>query len=834
MSTNTIIQKGTPHFIACIIFLLISGLYFTAQIQGKVEKSFDIVSARANLQEIRNFEDKTGERTLWTNSLFGGMPTYQIDSAQPNNLIKFVEKTSRLYVSRPIGMFFAAMLIFYIMLILLGVNPWLSIVGALAFGFTTNNFILYGAGHVTKVKAIIYLGLIAAGVILAFRKKYLLGGLIFAVGLGLDLYANHIQMTYYFFMTLLIYGVIELVRHIMKNEMASFGKATMYLAIGGLLALGSSSSKLWTTYEYSKDTMRGDPILAVDESAPKTSSNTSGLEYGYATMWSNGWMDLVAGFIPGVVGGGGLTYWGKNVDGTAGPAYYGAVIFFLFVLGLLIVKGPVKWWLLGGVLLISLISMGKNFFLHGLLYDFFPLFNKFRTPNSALSVVAFLVPVLGILAVDEVLKENLKKEKLLQSLYISGGVMAVIGLFYALMGSSFFDFTFPKDEMYAQNYNINMSAVKKQRAEMMSGDSWRSLGLIVAAAALLWFFLKNKINQTILLAGLGILVVGDLWTINKDYLNNDNFVKASEYKKEVSPRPVDTKILSDQDPNYRVFDLSGGLSSAVNSSKITSTTSYYHKNVGGYHPAKLQRYQDMLDRHILPEGQRLINTLQQAKSMADIEGVLGSLHVFNMLNTKYFIANNESPIPNKFAYGNAWFVDEFKFVNSPNEEIDEIRGINPTQLAIVHNEFSSELSGLNIQKNGTIELTEYRPNRLTYQSNTTSDQLALFSEVWYGPNKGWQAYIDGNPVDHIRVNYILRGLKVPSGQHTIEFKFKPKAYTIGTIISLLSSLIIILGLIGFIVYNYRKKMNEPEWIELRKKTQDAKKMRPTKSKKRRR
>ncbi len=822
------IQKGTPHFIACIIFLLFSGMYFTAQIEGKVEKSFDIVSARANLQEIRNFEEKSGERTLWTNALFGGMPTYQIDSGQPSNLTKYVEKTSRLFISRPIGMFFAAMVIFYIMLVLLGVNPWLGIIGALAFGFTTNNFILYGAGHVTKVNAIIHLGLIAAGVILAFRKKYLLGGLVFAVGLSLDLYANHIQMTYYFFLTLLIYGIVELVKHILEKDMPSFGKAVMYLGIGGLLALGSSSGKLWTTYEYSKDTMRGDPILAVDASAPKTSSNTSGLEYGYATMWSNGWMDLVAGFIPGVVGGGGLTYWGKNIDGTAGPAYYGAVVFFLFVFGLLIVRGPVKWWLLGGVLLISLISLGKNFFLHGMLYDVFPLFNKFRTPNSALSVVAFLVPILGILALDDLINGKVAKDKILKALYISGGVMAGICLFYGLLGGSFFDFSFPKDELYASNYNINMAPVLKERATMMSTDSWRSFGLIVAAAALIWLFLKTKINQMILLAGIGILVVGDLWTVNKNYLNNDNFVKASDYKKDLAPRQVDTKILSDKDLNYRVFDISAGLSSAVNSSNVTSKTTYYHKNLGGYHPAKLQRYQDMLDRHILPEGQQLINALQQAKNFADVEGTLRNLQVLNMLNMKYVIANEESPIPNQFALGNAWFVDSYKMVNTPNEEIDGIKGINPSQLAIINNEFSGELSGLDIQKNGSIELTVYEPNHLTYTSNSTSDQLAVFSEVWYGPDKGWKAYIDGTPVEHIRVNYILRGLKIPAGQHTIEFKFEPKSYAIGSMISLISSLLIILGLIGFIYFQFKNQKDQVGQRVAKKETKP--KVKPTTSK----
>jgi membrane protein YfhO len=828
MSKNTIIRNGIPHFIACLIFLAISAFYFSSQLEGKVEKAGDIISARANLQEIIKYEKETGTRTQWTNSLFSGMPAYQIDGSQPGNMTKYVEKISRLFIARPIGMFFSAMIVFYIMLVLLGVNPWLSIVGAIAFGLTTNNYVLYSAGHMSKIYAIIHLGLVTAGVLLAFRKKYLLGGLVFAIGLALDLYSNHIQMTYYFLLTLGIYGLIELVKHILDKDMASYGKAVLYLGIGGILALGAGSGKLLTSYEYGQDTMRGDPILEADATTQKTSSHTSGLDYEYATKWSNGWMDLVAGFIPGVVGGGGVTYWGANVDGTSGPAYYGAIVFFLFIFGLLVVKGPVKWWLLSGILFISFISMGNHFFLHGLLFDWVPMFNKFRTPNSALSVVTFMIPILGFLALNDVIKGNVSKKELLQSLYISGGFMAAVCLFYALLGSSVFDFSYVNDTAYAQNYNINITALKSQRADMMSSDSWRSLGLILVAAALIWAFIHSKINKIILIMGLGVLIAGDLWTINKDYLNSKNFVTPNTLKTDSQPRPVDTKILADKDPHYRVFDLSGGLSAAVNSSPISNITSYYHKNVGGYHPAKLQRYQDMLDRHILPEAQQLGGILQNAKSMADIEGPLRNLPAFNMLNTKYFIVNNESPIPNQYALGNAWFVDSYKVVNSANEEIDGLRGINPAQQALVHKEFSDYVSGLNIQKNGTIKLTDYKPDYLTYASNTSSDQLAVFSEVWYGPDKGWNAYVDGTKVNHIRVDYVLRALKIPAGEHVIEFKFEPRSYAIGSTLSLICSLLIILGLLGFIGYRIKQKMDEPD--EVKMKTDSKKATKPTASK----
>ena len=837
MSLNTILRKGIPHVIAILIFLAISAFYFSAQLEGKVESSFDIVSARANMQEMQKYEETTGENTLWTNALFGGMPTYQISSNQPSNLTRYAHRISGFFIPRPIGMFVAAMFIFYIMLVLLGVNPWLSIVGSIAFGLTTNNFVLFGAGHITKVYAVINLGLVTAGLLLTMRKKkYLLGAIIFALGMSMDLLANHIQMTYYFFLTVGLYGVIELIYHIIKKNLASFGKATGYLVVAGLLALGANAGKLWTTYEYSKDTMRGDPILAVEANTEKTSSNVSGLDPGYATNWSNGWMDLVANFIPGVVGGGGLEYWGPNVDGTAGPAYYGAIIFFLFVLGAIVVRGPTKWWLLGGVILISLISLGKNFFLHGLMFDLVPLFNKFRTPNSALSVVAFLVPVLGILGVSEIIKGKVDKAKALQALYIAGGLMLGICLFFALLGGYLFDFTGAKDAAYAQApYNVDFRPIKAQRVDMLSGDSWRSFGLILVAAGLLWAFLKEKINTTILIAGLGILIAGDLWTVNKKYLNDDSFVKPTNYKQQLAPREVDTKILQDQDINYRVYDISGGWGAAVNSSKVTNKTTYFHKNTGGYHPAKLQRYQDILDKYINPGAQQLEGALRRPQvGLPDIQRVIDGLKVFHMMNTKYFILNEQTAVPNQNAFGNAWFVDQIKMVNTPNEEIEGIRNIDPKQTALVHQEFGDYVTGLTIQKNGTINLTDYKPNHLTYNSNSTSDQVAVFSEVWYGPDKGWQAYIDGSPVDHIRVNYVLRGLKVPAGQHNIEFKFEPSSYAIGSTTSLISSLLIILGLLAYIGFYFKKKMEAPEPVPEKKKEKvvPQKKVNPTVSKKR--
>ena len=818
MNNSSIFQKALPHVAAILCFLVVCAIYFSPQLSGKQVSAGDTESYISSSKEFKDFKEKTGETTLWTNSMFGGMPTYQISAGQPTNVLKYVEATGQLFIPRPIGYFFAMMLGFYLMMLMLGVNSWLSLIGAIAFSITTNNLVLFGAGHMTKLRTFAYFGIMFAGIVLAFRKKYLAGGIVFALGLGIDLYANHIQMTYYFFLFLGIYGLIELVQHAKRGEIASFGKAVLYLGIGGLLAIGSSASSLWTTYEYSKDTMRGKPILTKEANARETSSNTDGLDFQYAMQYSNGWLDLASSFIPGVVGGGGgepvgknsafakdirkrggsvknlraPLYWGAvgKTSTTAGPVYFGAAIFFLFLFGMFVVKGSIKWGIGAGVLLTMLLSLGDNFeVFNRLFFDYFPLYNKFRTPNSILAITSFLVPVLGILAVSEVLQGKTSKKDLLKSLYISAGIMSAICLFFALLGGSFFDFTYAaRDANYVTNYNMNLDILKADRASLMQSDAFRSLMIILAAAGLLWAFLTDKIKQPILLAGLAVITLGDIWLVGKRYLGADKFTKKTQVVEKRTPRKVDSAILQDSDPNFRVHDLT---IDAFNS----SSTSYFHKTIGGYHPAKLQRYQDLIERNISSEDRQFRQGLQGATSMADITPLLSNLPVMNMLNTKYFVMNPEgAPVRNDEALGNAWFVSNVKMVDSANDEINALKNFDPANTAIVNQEFQSYVgTNSSFQKNGTIKLTSYAPNHLKYSSNTTAEQLAVFSEIWYGPNKGWQAYIDGNPAEHIRVNYALRALKIPSGEHQVEFKFEPSAYNIGTKITLVLSLAILIA-----------------------------------------
>ncbi len=799
---NSFITKSLTHIAVLLAFLVLSAIYFYPQLEGKVLPQGDIMQYMGMSQEVRAFKEKTGKTALWTNAMFGGMPTYKINTIRDGNTLRWADKLGRLGIKEPIGNFFVAMTGFYILLACLGVNPWLSAIGALAFGFTTNNLILYEAGHASKLNAIAYLSFMAAGIMMAFRKQYLWGSLLFGLGLGLSLLSDHVQMTYYFFITLLIFGLAQLVDSILKKEITHFAKATAMLVLSGLVAIASAASNLLPTYEYAQDTMRGKPILEKDANTDETSSSAvEGLSWDYAMQWSNNTLDLFAAFIPGVVGGGSQEplwknsairedlsnrgarlpedfkaplYWGA-LPFTSGPAYFGATVVLFFLMGLILVKGAAKWWLAIGTLLTFLLSMGKNLeWFNELFFNYFPLYNKFRTPNSVLSVTALLVPMLGFLALGEILKSNSNKRLIMISLAIGGGIALTVSLFFAILGPSMFSFAGLRDtDLERAGYNL--SAVIADRQALMRGDAFRAFLLVALSGGLVWAFVNKKIQKSVLIIGLGILVIFDVWTVGRRYLDSNSFVSKTTQNVNFKPRPVDEVILKDQDPNFRVLDLS------VSTFEAAFPTSYFHKSLGGYNAAKLQRYQDIIDRHLLKNNEKVVN----------------------MLNTKYYITRDTNGQPevqiNMGALGNAWFVSQTLIVNSANQEIDALTTFNPAEQAIIHSEFSNYLEGLNIKKDSTnsISLTKYEPNYLVYQSNAKSEQLAVFSEVWYGPDKGWQAYIDGKPVSHIRSNYILRALRIPAGQHSVEFKFEPQSYQTGKLLSAIFSSILLLGLLGF-------------------------------------
>lgn len=802
---NFPLKKALPHLAAVGIFVLISCAFFYPQLEGRRILQTDIASYQGMAHELIEHKKETGKVALWTNSMFSGMPAYQIFTGYGLNALRHVESLTQLFINRPIGYFIGAMVGFYIMFIILGVNPWLSIIGAVAFALSTNNLVLFEAGHTSKLRSLFLAAPMFAGVVIAFRKKYLLGGAVFAAALGINLYVNHFQITYYLLLFLGVYGLIALVETIRDKDYQHFLKAVGVLAVATVLAVASSASKIMTTMEYARDTMRGEPILEKNEASDMSSSETEGLAWDYAMRWSNGIPDLLASLVPRAAGGSGQErtgedselyknfynrgvrlsgdfreplYWGA-LPFTSGPAYFGAVVIFLFVLGLMLVQKKIKWWILIIVVLTMLMSMGKNLeWFNRLLFDYLPYYNKFRAPSSILTITALFVPILAFLGLQKVFRNEHSSEKVMRALYVSLGVVGGICAFLALGGPSLFDFTSPNDANYA-NVGYPVDAIVADRKHFFSADAWRSFIFILAAAASLFAYKRGWISKQITFGLIGLLTLIDLWGVGRRYITEDAFVTQDQYENLFKPDAADLEILRDQDLHYRVHDVS---TDPWNS----SAASYHHRTIGGYHAAKLQRYQDMID-YYLAEGNQSI---------------------LNMLNAKYFILPDQDGgrrvQRNPQAFGNAWFVEGIERVESADEEISVLEILDLKSMAVIHKDFHHLVEGFDPTKNGSITLTEYAPDRLVYRTNARTDQLAVFSEVWYGPDKGWKAYLDGQPVDLMRANYILRAMNVPEGEHTIEMVFKPRKYYIGETLSLVFSILIILALIAVLALEWRK------------------------------
>lgn len=799
------------HLLAIIALVSISIIYFFPQLEGKRVMQGDILQWEGMAQEALEYEKKTGEIALWTNSMFSGMPTYQINNYQPNNKIRYLQRAAELFFKDPIGLFVSASLWTYLMLILLGVSPIFAVFGAFSFAFASYHVILYEAGHFLKLQSIGTFPVIASGLILIFRKKMWLGFALFSIGLSLAMYANHIQMTYFLAIVLGIYFIGESVKLFKERAIKPWILNVVLLVLASILALGSGASKLMTSYEYSRDTMRGAPILQPGND-PGSSSETEGLAWEYAMQWSQGPLELLTAIIPGIVGGSSSEklgpntalrkelrsrgvnlppdfkvplYWG-SLPFTSGPVYFGILVFWFFILGLILEKRPIKWFILAGVVFTFIFSLGKNFeVVNRVIFDYLPLMNKFRSPNSITAVTPILLIYLGALAAKGIFSGNYEKDHLMQAILRSGGILVGICLLIGLAGGLLFDFTGASDSQLEQA-GFPMQAVYDDRSAMMRNDALRSAIFLLLGMGIIWLYVKGRLKST--WAMLGILLIGviDLWGVNKRYLSSADFVTQRQYDSYYTPRPVDELIRKDVDPHYRVFDLS------VNTFN-SSFTSYFHKSIGGYHAAKLQRYQDIIDRHITKNN----------------------LNVLNMLNAKYFILSENTADGQKTevsrlnmeALGHAWLVNEVKYVNTPDEEIDFLGDelFDPERVAVVHREFEEYLSGKEqFSGEGNIRLDQYTPNAISYTYESPDEQLAVFSEVWYGPNKGWNAYINGQLVEHIRVNYVLRALKLPAGKHSIQFKFEPKSFYQGERISLISSILVLLLGIGAVFFEWKE------------------------------
>ncbi|MBT8233459.1 MAG: YfhO family protein [Saprospiraceae bacterium] len=800
------IKKNWTHVLAILIFFVFSMMNFYPAMQGKKLNYTDSVVGMS--KEVKDYEKATGEVSYWTNSMFGGMPTYYIYGNYPKDAVDYLSYGSRLFMFNEIGKFFSGMLFFYILMMVLGVAPTLAIFGSICFAFCTNNLVLLETGHGTKLNVVLYSPLIVAGLLMAFRSNKIIGSLIFAIGMAFSIKGDHPQMTYYLGLALLPMMVVYFYKYMKEKKLADFAKICGFLLIGLFLALGTTAAKILPIKEYSEDTMRGKPILK-QEASTFSSSSVEGLSWDYAMNWSNGKVDLLQSFIPFAVGGSnnhnlskdsnfakflrknGMStrngvqapiYWGK-LPSTSGTIYFGAIVFMLFFISIFTLNDKLKWWLLTAALLTLLLSLGKNFEIFTrFFYDFVPLYNKFRTPNSVLSVTPVIIALGAFWGLNEMLKNKIDFKKILYP-----GLGLVIFCFgFGLLAPSFLDMVGMNDARYAQ-MGYDLDVIMDDRIDVTRSSSFKSGMLMLLALASIWGFYKNKIKKNYVMLIIGLLSVFDLVSTNLNYVKPSKYKNNRSLQQKTQPRKVDTQILQDNDPNYRVFDLSiPTFESAI--------SSYHHKTIGGYHAAKLQRYQDLIDRHI-------------SKNNMD---------VLNMLNTKYIIIRGESEGQeqvqrNTAALGNAWFVNTVKIVASSDEEIEGLNDFDPLGTAIIHKEYENYLPSKSFEKNGSIKLTSYKPNELIYNSNTSSDQLAVFSEIWYGPDKGWKAYINDKPVEHIRANYVLRALKVPAGNNTIKFEFQPDSLKTGSLVAKICSFIMLGALVFFGLNSMRPE--DKKWLK---------------------
>jgi hypothetical protein len=799
-------KKLLPHIIIIVGFVVVALAYFNPVLQGKQIFQSDIMQYIGMAKQQNDFREATGEETYWTNSAFGGMPTYQLGAHYPNNYIKKLDHTLR-FLPRPADYLFLYLIGFYILLLVLKVDYKLAALGALAFGFSTYLIIILGVGHNAKAHAIAYMPLVLSGILLTFQKRYIYGFLLTTIALGLELSANHYQMTYYLMLLVLVLGIVYLIDAYKKQMLPHFFKAVGILVVAVIFSIGLNATNIMATQEYVKESTRGKSELTINpDGSPKELS--SGLDREYITAYSYGKVETLNLFIPRFMGGGSYedvgkdsetyeyfkalgatpvqalneakqtpTYWGKQPIVEA-PAYVGAVVIFLFVLALFLAKGRLKWWLVAGTIMSLLLSYGKNLgFLTDLFIDYFPLYNKFRAVSSIQVILELCIPVLAIFGLVKLFSDFNKKEEKLKALKYTTVITGGIALILLLFKGSLFEFVGGNDGRYIQAYGQGfIDAVKTDRRSLFVNDTLRTLVLVLLSAGVIWFFLNKKLSEKLVVVVFAVLILFDLVLVDRRYVNNDDFVSAIQVQKPYQASPVDIEIQKDKS-HYRVFDLT------------TSSTkpSYFHNSLNGYNAAEMRRYKSVFNFYIAQNH----------------------LGVLNMLNTKYIIAQDEEgetvPYTNTDANGNAWFISELEELPNANKEIMALDSLN-TNLKAVYTGFEGLSKSFNIDSLASIKLVDYKPNYLKYESSNSNDGFAVFSENYYA--HGWNAYIDGTIVPHIRVNYILRGLQIPAENHTIEFKFEPQVITTGSSIAMASSIVLVLLLLGGLFFEFKKNNSE--------------------------
>lgn len=828
-------KKFLPDVVVIIVFAIISFAYFFVPItQGKILFQHDASAGVGAAQEMTEYQNRTGETTRWTNSIFGGMPTYQMSpSYQSTDGLSQVMNAYHLWLPDNVWFLFAYLLGFYILLRAFDFRQSLAALGSVMWAFSSYFLIIIAAGHLWKVMALAYLPPMIAGVVLAYRGRYLSGFIVTALFTAFEIKANHVQMTYYYLFIILFMVIAYLVKSIREKQLVVFLKATGVLAAAALIGIAINLSSLYHTWQYQKESMRGKSELVKKDAANQTSS---GLDRDYITQWSYGIDETLTLLVPDAKGGASVPlsknatamakadpqiqsmipqlydafpqYFGTQ-PGTSGPVYVGAFVLFLFILGLFIVKGPMKWALLAATILSVLLAWGHNFMgFTNFFLDYIPMYAKFRTVASILVIAEFTIPLLAALTLKKIVDEPDVLSKQMKFVYISlaltAGVAALIALFPDMMGPFVSE---QERQMIGSIQGMDggtartiLANISDMRAAMVSSDAWRSVIIILIGFALLFAYKLKKLRADYMIAALLVLCLVDMWQVDKRYLNDEMFVPKSERDMPQQPTATDIEINKDKSLDYRVLNFA---SNTFNENE----TSYFHKSIGGYHPAKLRRYQEMVDAYIVPEMQKAMQAIAaKGGNMQQVDGVK-LFPVLNMLNTKYFIFPLQGgatiPLKNIYAQGNGWFVDKIDYVADANAEYAEVGKIDVRHEAVADKQFEAVLGQAKANDStATVKLDKYEPNNLQYTVNSKNGGVVVFSEIYY---PGWTATIDGQPAELGRVNYILRAVSVKPGKHTVVLDFHPTSISTTETIAYIAIVILLLAIAGAGYMEWRKK-----------------------------
>ncbi len=802
-------KKFLPHLVVFVLFIVASLAYFNPVLQGKKIFQSDIVQYSGMAKQQNDFRKTTGEETYWTDGAFGGMPTYQLGAKYPNNYIKQLDLAIR-FLPRPADYLFLYFIGMYILFLVLKVDYKLAFLGALAFGFSTYLIIILGVGHNAKAHAIAYMPFVLSGIFLTFRGKYLWGFLLLTVSMALELVANHFQMTYYLMLLVIIIGIVYLIDAFKKKMLPHYFKAVGIMIGAVIISIGLNATNILATKEYADTSTRGKTELTINaDGTPK--DNNTGLDFNYITEYSYGKLESFNLFIPRFMGGSSTEafpkdsktveslmrmgassqeanqalnripmYWGDQ-SFVGAPAYIGAIVIFLAVLALFILRGRLKWWAVSAFVLTLLLSWGKNFSgLTEFFIDYVPMYNKFRAVSSIQVIIELILPILAIVGLHQFFSHFEKEEKKKKALLWSTGIVGGITLIFILFKSALFDFASPYDSYFRDEMGLPfLEAIREDRISLFTSDAIRSLIFVILTAAVLWFFMKGKLKKGFAIAGLSVLMIIDLVGVDRRYVNEDDFVQAKLVDEPFQKNGADEQILKDEG-HYRVYDAT---TNAFNSGRA----SYYHNALGGYHAAKPGRMQDLFEFYISK----------------------GNIGILNMMNVRYIITQTKNGGPvaqrNPYANGDAWFVENVLPAENANEEIQLLDSLDTKKTAVINKEFLSKIPSQKIERDSTatIELFSHQPNKLVYETSTKSPQLAIFSEVYYP--KGWNAYINGKPTEYFRADYLLRAMVIPPGNNKIEFIFEPKVIQTGSTISLASSIIFLLIFLSGLYFAFRKK-----------------------------